>query len=337
MDADLRRGAIAVVTGATGFIGSALCTALVERGMRVRCLTRARPRARDGRGDVEWHVVDWSDARALERCPAFDGAEIVVHLAGVTKALSAAAFRAGNVQPAEALAGAVVRRGLALSRFVLVSSQAAAGPAPSLDAPRREADTPAPLEAYGESKLAAEQIITAYHANLPWTIVRPSSVYGPRDVDFLEVFKQVRRGVWIYPATRDRWLSLVHVDDVVRGILRAAVADRAIGRTYFLTREPPVSWRDVYVAAAAAVGARRFAEVNLPQPMVNAAGVLGSAASRATRRVGLVNAQKVALGRPDYWICSSELAKRELGWVATVELEHGLRQTADWYREHRWL
>jgi nucleoside-diphosphate-sugar epimerase len=330
-------GTIVVVTGATGFIGSALVDALVARGTRVHCLTRARPRGAEARGDVEWHVVDWSDARIVERTPALAEAKLVFHLAGRTKGLTLDDFRAGNVRPTESLLAAFVRRGLRPDRFVLVSSQSAAGPAPGLATPRRELDTPAPVDDYGRSKLEAEHVVQAYGNAFPWTIVRPSSVYGPRDRDFLAVFRQVSSGLWVYPATRERWLSIAYVNDVVEGILVAATHPNAVGRTYFLAGEPAVSWRDVYMAAAKATGARKLLEVDLPQSMVDIAGRLGDLAARLTKRVGLVTSTKVALGRPAYWICSTERARDELGFVCRTTLGAGMRDTARWYAARGWL
>jgi len=338
-EASLPAGSVAVVTGATGFIGSALVDALVTGGVRVRCLTRARPTRSDAFAGkpVEWHVVDWTDERALDRSSALEGARAVFHLAATTKALSLEAFRAGNVRPTAMLLSTLVRRAERVDRFVCVSSQAAGGPATSLEAPRRELDAPAPIDAYGRSKLEAEQLVAAHGAQIPWTIVRPSSVYGPRDKDFLAVFKQVWSGIWIYPATRDRWLSIAYVDDVVRGILAAGSSAHAVGRLYYLTAEPPVSWREVYRAAAAASGARKFLELNLPQAIVDAAGVFGDIAARVTRRVGLVNSQKVALGRPRFWVCAGERAREELGVECSTPLAEGMRRAFEWYRAVGWL
>ena len=333
MTVPLASGSIALVTGAAGFIGGALVDALVAQGVRVRCLTRTRPRSVETRRDVEWHVVEWIDPRAIERSPALEGVQYVFHLAGVTKALRLDDFRAGNVRPTEVLLAALVRRAVKIERFVLVSSQSAAGPAASLAAPRQELDVPTPIDEYGRSKLEAERVVEAYGSTLPWTIVRPSSVYGPRDVDFLAVFRQVGSGFWIYPATRDRWLSIAYVDDVVRGVLAAATHQRAVGRAYFLAGEPPVTWRDVYRAAGEARGVRRLVELDLPQTVVNVAGLLGDVASRLTGKVGLVNSRKVALGRAKYWVCSTERARDELGLSFSTSLEEGMSLTERWYRD----
>ena len=333
----LKPGAVAVVTGATGFIGSALVDALVARGVRVRCLTSRRPRSGHGRGDVEWHVVDWHEPRALEHSPAFEGAALVFHLAGRTKGLNLEEFRAGNVRPTETLLAALVRQGSRPDRFVLVSSQSASGPATDLSVPRRENDEPAPIDDYGRSKLEAERVVEAYGSTLPWTIVRPSSVYGPRDRDFLAMFRQLGSGFWLYPATRDRWLSLAYVHDIVQATLVAATHPQSVGRTYFLAAEPAVTWREVYAAAAEASGARKLLEVDLPQPMVNIAGHLGDITARLTGRVGLVNSRKVELGKPEYWVCSTQRARDELGVECPTSLREGMRATAEWYVQQKWL
>lgn len=323
---------LAIVTGASGFIGANLVEALAARGMRVRCLVRSAGGNVLG-GAIERVTVDYRDPRGL--APALEGADYVFHLAGVTRALSLEQFRAGNVLPTRNLIAALAALGSA-PRFVLISSQAASGPAPSREAPRREEDAPSPTEGYGRTKLEAEQVVAGEYRGA-WTVVRPAAVYGPHDRDFLAVFKQARLGFGVYAGSRARWLSIVHVRDLVEGIVRAATERVAVGRTYFLTHATPATWQDVYRAAAQAAGAELRTELDVPQPVVDALGWVGDAVARVTGRVGLLNTQKVALGRAEYWLCSGERAQRELGFAARVPLESGMRDTHRWYRERGWL
>jgi nucleoside-diphosphate-sugar epimerase len=331
---------IAAVTGSSGFIGSHLVEALVAEGIRVRRLLRAG-RAPDlaavSGGAIEHRVVDFEDPGSLQRTGALDGVDYVFHLAGLTKGVSQREFDAGNVLPTTRLLDALhARRERSLRRFLLVSSQAAAGPAPALHTPRDESQPAEPIEEYGRSKLAAERVVAARGGEIPFTIVRPSAVYGPRDRDFLTIFRQALRGVGLYPATRDRYLSVIHVRDLVRGLLTAARADRAVGGTYFLTAEPAVTWHDVYDAVAEAVG-RPVSEINVPQPLVDAAGVLGDVYAWITGAATLVTRQKVALSKADYWVCSGERARLELGFRTGIGLRDGMRETHRWYVEHGWL
>jgi nucleoside-diphosphate-sugar epimerase len=129
---------------------------------------------------------------------------------------------------------------------------------------------------------------------------------------------------------------VIHIRDVVRGLLAAARSPETTGRTYFLTAEPAVSWRDVYAAAAAAVG-HPISEINIPQPLVDVAGVLGDLHAWVTGTASLVTRQKVALSKADYWVCSGARAQRDFGFRAGIGLREGMRETYRWYLEHGWL
>lgn len=333
---------LAVVTGSRGFIGSHLVESLVASGVRVRRLLRLGNEGSTdlpaiSGGAIEQVVVDYDDPRSLTRTGILDDADFVFHLAGVTKGVSQREFDAGNVVPTARLLDAIAAtRSGRLTRFLYVSSQAAAGPARALDAPRNETAPSEPLEEYGRSKLAAERVIASRGETIPFTIVRPSAVYGPRDRDFLNIFKYAQRGIALYPASRDRWLSVIHVNDVVRGIIAAARSSESVGQTYFLTAEPAVSWRDVYAAVAEAIG-KPISEINIPQPLVDAAGFLGDVQAWLTGSAGLVTRQKIALSKADYWVCSGARAARDFEFRAGIALREGMRETWRWYVEQGWL
>ncbi len=333
---------IALVTGSSGFVGSHLVEALAGAGWTVRRLLRAEgapagaalPDALARR--VETHVATLGDAASLGRSPALDGVDAVFHVAGVTKRRTLAEFRAGNVAPTAVLLDALAARfdmpEGRRPRFVFVSSQAAAGAARTLDRPRTERDAAEPVGAYGHSKREAERLVAAHPGGIPWTIVRPSAVYGPRDQDFLTVFRHAARGMAIYPGTRDAWLSLVYVDDLARALVLAATSPQAVGGTYFVAGDERVPWPAVYAAAAAAAGRRVRVELDAPSVALAAAGVAGDAWSALTGRPVLVTREKLRLGRPRWWCCSAARARLEMGWVPAVGLAEGARRTHAWYR-----
>lgn len=327
---------IAVVTGSTGFIGRHLVDALLERGAEVRALVRPET-PREGRDQRIGHwEADLLDDRSVRESPVWSGATHVFHLAGATKGRTLDQFRAGNVIPTANVLAALAGRGGRPPRVVLVSSQAAAGPARSADAPVRETDEPAPVEAYGRSKLQAEQAVVRYRSLLPVTIVRPPSVYGPGDRDFLRVFRQERRRVAVRVVPRDHALSIVYVGDLVRGLLLAAEQTAAVGRTYFMAEERPITWGELYDAMDAVLGHTPVA-VSLPSPLVRIAARGGDIVSAITGRASIVNRNKAALARPRWWLCDSTRAREELAWHAEVPLLDGLRTTYTWYVEARWL
>ncbi|MFI5227654.1 MAG: NAD-dependent epimerase/dehydratase family protein [Gemmatimonadales bacterium] len=310
--------AIAAVTGANGFIGRRLCERLERAGWEVRSIVRR---------DFERGAV--SDA--------FRGAAVVIHAAGATRAPTAAELRASNVELTRRVVDEANRAGVA--RLMVLSSQAAAGPAAALDAPVDELQTPAPIEAYGQSKLDAEQVVRST-SDVPWTILRPASVYGPGDRDFLPLFRLAGRGIAIHPANRAHWISIVHVDDLIDAISGAAASDAAAGATLFIANDEPAQWSELFKLAARASGrlsAELAIDIEVPITLVRAAALVGDAVARVTGHAGLLTSRKAALSEPRYWICSNAQAKRTLGFEPKVELRDGFADTHRWYREHAWL
>ena len=320
---------IAVVTGGSGFIGQNLVRRLLHDRHEVRCLMR--PNGGSPPKGTKRYVVQFDNARSLLECPAFDDASVVFHLAGATKAVRPEDFAAANVVPTRNLLGAITARRL-YPKFVFVSSQAAAGPAPARDRPITEDDVPRPVEAYGQSKLDAERVVQSFSDRVPATIVRPCSVLGPNDRGFYTLFRLADRGVLLYPGTAEHWLSILHVDDVVEGLLATTRRTSSICRTYFLSSDEPVRWRTLgeHIASGAE---RRVRHVNVYSPIVTTASLAGEWIGRLTKRATLANRSKGALSRQRYWVCSAERAKSELGFRQTRSLPDAVRDTYYWYRQ----
>ncbi|MES2179196.1 MAG: NAD-dependent epimerase/dehydratase family protein [Gemmatimonadota bacterium] len=327
---------IAVVTGSSGFIGSHLVEALLARGASVRALLR--PDSVTGHRDPRvkcWHA-DLLDDRSVRESEVWRGATHVFHVGGVTKARTLAQFRDGNTIPTANILAALSARPSGSVRFILVSSQAAAGPAESPDRPVTEDDERKPIEAYGRSKGEAEDVTTRYSQSIPVTILRPGAVYGPRDVDFLNVFKQAVNRVAFHAASREQAMSVVYVRDLVEAILIAANARAAVGRTYFVAGEAPVTWGQIYALVAGFAGVQPI-ELQLPAAALWLAGQAGSLLSLLTGKGLLVNANKMALARPKWWLCDSSRIRRELGWSDAVSLQQGILETYLWYVNAGWL
>ena len=329
---------IALVTGSSGFIGSHLVDALITRGATVRVLARAGAAAGEPDPRTTRWTVDLLDDRSVRETPAWDGVTHVFHLAGVTKRRTLAQFRSGNVVPtANLLAAAVARGGVSPPRMVFVSSQAAGGPASSPDRPVREDDPPLPIEGYGQSKLEAERATLRYDGELPVTIIRPAAVYGPRDRDFLRAFRLAARSIAIHAVPRRNRFSIVHVADLVDALLRAAERPQAVGRTYNVANDAPVSWQELYAEIAAAASLEPALSLQLPLPAIAAAGYAGDVVSALTGWHTLANRHKTRLARPRWWLCDPARARDELGWISTIPLQRGVRDTYLWYLAARWM
>jgi nucleoside-diphosphate-sugar epimerase len=324
----------AAVTGATGFVGSHLVDALRARGAEVSCLVRSLDKAKAaGLGEGSRLVAgSLHDASALRSLAA--GADVLFHVAGALTATAGdnGQFARVNREGTERLVEAA--RAEQVPRLVYVSSLAASGPS-RRGAPLSDAGAGQPVTAYGRSKLAGEEVVRA--SGIPFTIVRPPSVYGPRDRNqFLPAFRLARSG-WA-PVLGDglQELSLIHVRDLADALL--AVADRreAEGKTYHAAHPEVVTQRQLFAAVGRAVG-RKVRVVALPRPVVWAVLYGVGAVADFVGSATVLRPTKAAEFFAPAWTCSSEALVKDVGWKARLPLEEGLAETAHWYREAGWL
>ncbi len=324
-----------LVTGATGFIGTTLAERLLKRGDEVRALVRDPSRAAELRGmGAELVRGDVSRPESLER--AVPDVDVIALLAGLVKALTKEELFTVNAEGTRALAEAAARSGR--PKFVLVSSLAAAGPSRP-DRPRTEADSPAPVSLYGQSKLAAEEVLRRLAADLEGSIVRPPIVYGPRDKEFLpSLFQLARAGLVLKSGFGDKRYSIVHVDDLVDMVLAVAAggarveASSASAGVYFADDGVEHTWEGLARGALGALG-RRGTVVPVPELVTWLAAGAATAASRVTGRAAILSLDKMMEIREAAWTCSSEKARRELGWRPRVSLVEGMRESVKWFRD----
>src|SRR5438477_1717563 len=237
----------ACVTGATGFVGGHTARALCAKGWTVRALARAPGRLRSETPEdraVEEIAGDLADEGALERGVA--GVDAIVHVAGLVKARSLEEYREVNARGTERLlaAGRAASPG---ALFLLVSSQAAAGPSRS-GAPVREEDPARPVSWYGLSKREAEVAVTATWPGR-WSVLRPGVVYGPGDRGLLSYFRMAASGWLPVPAPRRR-VQLIEVRQVADAIARALETPEAWGRIGFLCDPSPVRLEELAATIA---------------------------------------------------------------------------------------
>jgi len=327
-------GMRAVVTGGAGFIGSHLIEALVARGDEVVCVERPGAPRRWLEGlDLSYRDSGLDNERALSA--AFAGADVVFHLAGLTEARAPRDFYAVNTEgTARVFRAAAAHNGRA-PRVVLMSSLAALGPCRNGD--RLSPDTvPYPISHYGHSKLLAEAIAHAFADRVPATIIRPTSVYGPRERGVLKLFRLVRRGVALTVGSWDREVSLVHVADLVRALLAAADAEQAIHRTYCVAYPEPVTWREFARAVGRALE-RQPLLLSVPAPVAWAVAVAAEACARLRHAAAILNRERLRELVQERWVCDPSRAMTELGFAPQYPVARGVAETEQWYREARWI
>jgi nucleoside-diphosphate-sugar epimerase len=259
---------------------------------------------------------------------------VVFHAAGITKAADPKAYYLVNGEGTRAIAEATARDTGGRAKFVYVSSQAASGPS-SEGVPRREEDPSSPVSDYGRSKLLGEERILALRDRLNVAIVRPTSVYGPRDRDIYTFFKLVSKGIRTSFKER-RMVSLCYVDDLVEGILRAAFADTENGESFFMAHPEPCDWDYIGETMAWALGVRAR-RVVVPLPVLSLVALAAEGYAAITGRPALLNRQKMAEIRQRFWVVDVGRAARRLSFTAGHDFRHGASLTADWYRAQGWI
>jgi nucleoside-diphosphate-sugar epimerase len=320
----------ALVTGATGFVGSHLAETLRRRGHQVTALARSSRKAEALTSeDVRVVAGDLHDVAALDRAAA--GQDIIYHVAGVVAARDEADFMRANRDGTRNILDAAERSGN--PRFVLVSSLAAGGPS-RRGSPLTGSETPHPVTAYGRSKLEAEQVLRG--SRLRWSIIRPPVVYGPRDREILKVFRLARLGIAPVFGDGSQELSAVHASDLAQALVAAGESAATIGGTYTACHPEVFTSAELGQAVARAMS-RSVTTIRIPSPVGRALLSLTGAGARLMRQVTILTTDKANEFFQSAWTGDPGPLTRDTGWHATYDLERGLTDTYQWYREAGWL
>lgn len=323
-----------LVTGATGFVGSHLVDRLIQCGKAVRCLVRKSSNLRYLKHpDLEFVYGGFDEA--TDWAAAFADVDRVYHVAGLTFARRAQDYFNVNHRGTETLISAALNYRDQIKKFVHISSLAAVGPG-AKDKPVDEETKPTPITPYGRSKLLGEEAALAVSDVLPVTIVRPPAVYGPRDYALYEMFKAIAKGFSPSIGKYDKQISLIHVFDLVDGIILAGESDQSSGRTYFISSEEIYSYNRL-VDLLGKIFNRRVRAFAIPKGLAYGVAAVAEITSAITRRPPVMNRDKVTDFSQECWGCSIERAKKELGYEQQIPIEEGLRSTIAWYQKEGWL
>lgn len=325
---------LAVVTGANGFVGSHLVDLLLSREYRVRCITRKTSNLKwlDGK-NVEIVDSGLSDKDGLRE--ALRGADYIFHIAGVVKSKKPEGYFKGNVDNTRSLLDAALEYKNSLKRFVILSSQTAVGPSVN-EIPVTEEDEPHPITTYGRSKLAQEMLVKEYKDQIPVTIIRAPAVYGERDTEILIFFKTFSQGLFTTIGFDKKLISLIHVIDLVNGIILAAQHPAAAGRTYFISSEKFYTWEEIGELTKKIMHKRPI-HVKVPHFIVFTIAAIAQFFALFSSKAATLNIEKARDITRHAWICSVQKAVNELGYHQEINIEKGITRTVNWYKEEGWL
>lgn len=320
------------VTGATGLLGSGLCSRLLEEGASVTGLVRAPERAKDlaARGVT---LVQGDLSRTGDDLEAaIQGCEAVLHCAGVMTpdfVKRRSYFRSVNVEGTRRVAEAALATGV--RRFVYVSTAWVYGfdAKPGTD----ESSSRHPSrDSYCDTKLETENLVRELVATrgLPAVMVQPAEVYGPGDRSWTLVpLRMLKEGTMMLPGGGRGLLQPIFVDDAVEGILLAAERG-AVGEAYLLAGPEVVTCREFFGFYAGMVGRNRMPSV--PARAAEALAVLVTAAARLVGKPALLSPTTVR-GLCLQATYDVEKARRDLGFEAKTDLATGMQAVDRWLKE----
>ena len=326
-----------LITGASGFIGSFIVEEALSRGFEVWAAVRkssSRQFLQDKR--IQLIELDLDSEDRLKEQMKDCRFDYVVHAAGVTKCLNKADFQRINTEGTKHLVKALLALNMPLKRFVYLSSLSIMGAIREQQPYTEilESDTPKPNTAYGKSKLEAEQWLATQ--SIPYIILRPTGVYGPRERDYFMMAKSIKAHTDFAVGYKQQDITFVYVTDVVQAVFLALEKGKT-GRKYFL------SDGEVYQSSTFSDLIRRelgnpwWIRITAPIWLLRIITFFGEFAGHLTGQVTALNNDKYNIMRQRNWRCDIKPARQELGYEPKVKLEEGVRRSIQWYKENKWL
>jgi len=317
---------IVAVTGANGFIGSRLSSYLSDAGNEVRCIVRPTSDLSLLSSHLEIHRIDYDDKEALR--DILTGSMIVIHAAALTRARHWDDFQKINIDLVADLVE-VINQIDSIQQFIFISSQAASGPAKS-GVGKQEDDPCHPVSMYGRSKLQAEEIV---HTNCqkPWTIIRPASVFGEGEKDFYNYYKIIEKGIAPVVGIVDRFMSVIHVDDLCSILDSAMLNKSAYNQIFFAAANEDISMAGFAYLIAQSMQKKIF-ELRIPLPVLYLSAIISELFTLSSKAPPLLNREKYREMKQRYWLVSIKKSVDILNFSQTATLTRQMQQTIKWYK-----
>lgn len=328
-----------LITGASGFIGSFIVEEALKKGFDTWAAVR-KSSSKEYLKDERINYIELnlsSKAQLIEQLRGHDF-DYVVHAAGVTKCLNKQDFHRINTEGTKNLIDAILELQMPLKRFVFVSSLSIFG-AIKEQQPYdeiRETDTPQPNTEYGRSKLAAEKYLESLGSRVPYIILRPTGVYGPREKDYFMMAKSIKQHSDFAVGYKRQDITFVYVSDVVQAIF-LALDKGENGRKYFLSDGEVYQSTTFSDLIHEELGRPWWIRITAPVWVLRIITFCGEYIGKMTGKVTALNNDKFNILRQRNWRCDIQPAIDELGYKPTVKLAEGVRRSIKWYKEQGWL
>ena len=328
-----------LITGASGFIGSFIVEEALKRGFETWAAVRkssSKAYLQDER--INFIELNLSSKEQLVEQLKGKGFDYVVHAAGVTKCLNKQDFSRINTLGTKNLVDALMEVGMPLKRLVFISSLSIFGAIKEQQPYEeiRETDSPQPNTAYGKSKLEAEKYLESLGTRVPYIILRPTGVYGPREKDYFIMAKSIKGHSDFAVGYQRQDITFVYVQDVVQAVF-LALEKGENGRKYFLSDGQVYQSTTFSDLIHEELGRPWWIRITAPVWVLRVITFLGEYVGRMTGKVTALNNDKYNILKQRNWRCDIQPAVDELGYQPKYNLEQGVKETIKWYKDNGWL
>ena len=328
-----------LITGASGFIGSFIVEEALKRGFETWAAVRkssSKAYLQDER--INFIELNLSSKEQLVEQLKGKGFDYVVHAAGVTKCLNKQDFNRINTLGTKNLVDALMEVGMPLKRLVFISSLSIFGAIKEQQPYEeiRETDTPQPNTAYGKSKLEAEKYLESLGTRVPYIILRPTGVYGPREKDYFIMAKSIKGHSDFAVGYKRQDITFVYVQDVVQAVF-LALEKGENGRKYFLSDGQVYQSTTFSDLIHEELGRPWWIRITAPVWVLRIVTFFGEYIGRMTGKVTALNNDKYNILKQRNWRCDIQPAIDELGYQPKYDLKQGVKETIKWYVDNRWL
>lgn len=328
-----------LVTGASGFIGSFIVEAALQRGMEVWAGVRASSSHRYLQDErINFLELDFSSADKLGQQLSGHEFDYVVHAAGATKCVHKEDFFRVNTDGTKNLVNAILKLKMPVQKFIYMSSLSVFG-AIHEEQPYKdisEGDTPRPNTAYGKSKLEAERFLDSIGSALPTVILRPTGVYGPREKDYFVQIESIANHVDFAAGFKRQDITFIYVKDLVQAVFLALEKGKP-GRKYLLSDGKVYQSRTFSDLVHDALGRPWWIRLTAPLWLLRLITLGGEAWVRLTGRLTVLNNDKYNILSQRNWRCNITPAQQELGFEPQYDLRRGVDEAIEWYKKNKWL
>ena len=328
-----------LITGASGFIGSFIVEEALKRGFETWAAVR-KSSSRDYLKDERIRFIELNLSSKEQLVEQLRGMnfDYVVHAAGVTKCLNKQDFRRINTEGTKNLCEAILELKMPLKRLVYLSSLSIFGAIKEQQPYEeiRETDTPQPNTEYGRSKLEAERYLDSIGSRIPYIILRPTGVYGPKEKDYFVMAKSIKQHTDFAVGYKRQDITFVYVDDVVQAVF-LALEKGDNGRKYFLSDGEVYQSTTFSNLIHEELGRPWWIRITAPVWVLRIITFFGEHISRMTGKVSVLNNDKFNILKQRNWRCDIQSAIDELGYQPKVKLEEGVKRAVKWYKENGWI